>query len=176
MDLPTLVRLAQWFERRIDATVDGFDLAASRLYGLVLVDPARLDATPDDGGAARATFVGEDVDIDRLIEGPAGVVARSFDAAAVVSTGWGAPEAVDGMRPSEHPDRRRVRVVAVVSDPGVRSVTRFADAPEAPIVMAERGMGRVIDGLEALWFGDPFALVSRRSPPAAISRACRRRP
>lgn len=173
MDLSTLVHLAQWFERRVDATVD-FDLPASRLYGLVLNDPHLLADERLGRTAARASFVAEDVDVYRLIDGPAGVIARSFDAAAVVSSGWAAPTQDGQIPPSRHPERRRLRVVAVVSDAGVRSVTRFADSPSAPVVMTERGAGGVIDTLEALWFGDPFALLGRGGQGRSASRSCRR--
>ena len=51
-----------------------------------------------------------------LISGSAGVGARSFDAAAVVTAGWAAPIGDDGSmthRAGRHPLRRRVRAVAV---------------------------------------------------------------
>ena len=151
---------AIWLERRLDLSL-GFHLPAARMYGIVVNDPAGL--RDDHAGSARASFIDEHRDVYAMITGAPGVLARSFDAAAVVTCGWAAPLDDDGTvstRPSRHPDRRRVRAVAVVSDDGIASVVRFEDEPDVPMAEAGRGTGEVIDALEAMWFGPPSVLIT----------------
>jgi hypothetical protein len=151
----------------------GFHFAAARLYGIVVNDP--LGLTDDRGQAARSSFIDESRDVYELIAGSAAVVARSFDAAGIVTAGWAAPLGDDGSlthRASRHPQRRRVRAVAVVSDDGVASLIRFEDNPDHVIGQSSRGTGDIVDAMEFMWFGDPTRLVD---PHAAI-RGCQRRP
>ncbi len=150
----------------------GFHFAAARLYGVVVNDP--LGLAHDSGQAARCSFIDDSRDVYELISGASGVVARSFDAAAVVTAGWAAPMGDDDSmthRASRHPLRRRVRAVAVVDDVGVASLIRFEDDPESVIAQAERGVGDLVDALEEMWFGDPTRL---REPPIS-PRGCQRR-
>lgn len=157
------LNIAIWLERRLDMSL-GFHLVAARLYGIVVNDPSALH--DESAQAARTSFIDEGRDPYALIDGSAGVVARSFDAAAVVTAGWAAPLADDVTlthRPSRHPQRRRVRAVAVVNDDGVASLIRFEDDPVHAIAQAERGTGNIIDALEAMWFGEPTEFVNLRT-------------
>ncbi len=90
----------------------------------------------DDGVIVEPVTSGEDVYelIDEVIaETPFPV--RASDILAIVTTGWAAPlnaqGEVDG-RPSEHAQRRRVRLMSCVrrSDLRVASVLRFGDTDE----------------------------------------------
>lgn len=160
--LESTLNIAMWLERRLDMSL-GFHLPAARLYGIVVNDP--LGLAEDHVQAARPSFIDESRDVYDLLAGSAGVIARSFDAAAIVTTGWAAPLADDGSmthRASRHPDRRRVRAVAVVSDAGVASVIRFEDDPQHLIGQPERGSGDIVDAMEAMWFGDPTQLIKLR--------------
>jgi len=171
MNEPTL-SIALWLERRLHMSLS-FHLPAARLYGIVVNDVQGLEQ--DLAQAARSSFIDEHRDVYALINGSSGVVARSFDAAAIVTTGWAAPMEDDlsmTHRPSRHPERRRVRAVAVVADSGVSSVIRFEDAPDDVIGQADRGVGDVVDAMEAMWFGDPAHLVNLRTTRAG----CMRRP
>lgn len=155
------LNIALWLERRLDMSL-GFHLPAARLYGIVVNDPLGLD--DDHCQAARSSFLDEHRDVYEMIAGASGVLARSFDAAAVVTGGWAAPMEEDGSMTesaSRHPDRRRVRAVAVVNDEGVASVVRFEDDPTRSFAQPEHGTGDIIDALETMWFGDPTALAGR---------------
>ncbi|MCU1398613.1 MAG: hypothetical protein JWN62_1722 [Acidimicrobiales bacterium] len=167
------MQIAAWLDRRLDATL-GFHLPAARLYGIVVNDPLGLaDDRPDAAAAARSSFIGEGRDAYALLGGSFGVLARSFDAAAIVTGGWAAPMLADGTmthRPSRHPDRRRVRAVAVVSDAGVASVLRFEDDPTEQILRSEPGIGDMVDSLEAMWFGNPADLVNLRTTRGGCTR------
>jgi hypothetical protein len=169
MSEPTL-SIAIWLERRLHMSL-GFHLPAARLYGIVVND--LLGLADDHGHAARSSFIEEHRDVYELINGAPGVLARSFDAAAVVTTGWAAPLAEDGSmthRASRHPDRRRVRAVTVVNDDGIGSVIRFEDDPERILTQPNRGSGDVVDALEAMWFGTPIDLVNLRTTRPGCGR------
>ncbi|CAB4811540.1 unannotated protein [freshwater metagenome] len=177
----TTLNIAMWLERRLDMSL-GFHFPAARLYGIVLNDP--LGLADDTCQAARTSFLDESDDVYELMAGSAGVLARSFDAAAVVTAGWAAPMADDGsmaQRASRHPLRRRVRAVAVVSDDGVASLIRFEDDPDELIAQTTAGTGLMVDALEAMWFGtaalwaDPYETLLRTSDEFASTRSCRRR-
>ncbi len=170
------LHIALWLERRLDMSL-GFHLPASRLYGIVVNDPSGLH--DDNSSAARSSFIEEHRDVYEMIGGAPGVLARSFDAAAVVTVGWAAPLDEDGMlgtRASRHPDRRRVRAVAVVNDDGVASVIRFEDDPGRSFAQSERGTGEIVDALEVMWFGDPTQMVSRLVNMRTTRGGCTRWP
>jgi hypothetical protein len=167
------LNIAAWLERRLHASL-GFHLPAARLYGIVVNDPIGLtDAADAAANAARSSFIGEHRNVYSLMTGASGVLARSFDAAAVVTGGWAAPMLDDGTmthRPSRHPERRRVRAVAVVDDDGIACAMRFEDDPTEVILQAERGIGDMVDALETMWFGDPTEIVNLRTTRGGCSR------
>ena len=161
-------RLASWLDHRIDLSI-GFHMPAARLYGIVVNDLDRLD---DDHAAARTSFITEDRDTYALLTGSAAVLARSFDAAAVVTTGWAAPMLPDGSmthRPSRHPERRRVRAVAVVDSEGVASVLRFEDQPEVSTAMPT-GDGAMVEALVRMWHGLDADIVNLRTTRGPCAR------
>ena len=164
------LNIAIWLERRLDMSLP-FHLPAARLYGLIVNDARRL---LDDGPqAARSSFIDGGGDVYALLSGSPGVIARSFDAAAVVTTGWAAPLGDDGTmseRASRHPLRRRVRAIAVVDDDGVASVVRFEDDPVHAVLQSNRGTGDIVDALEAMWFGDPTEIVNLRTTRGGCTR------
>ncbi|MCU1396045.1 MAG: hypothetical protein JWM34_4473 [Ilumatobacteraceae bacterium] len=173
---PSAIEIARWIEHRLDASI-GFHLPSARLYGVVVNDADLFDTADcdrdDAGTAARSSFIGEARDVYSLLTGSFAILARSFDAAAVVTGGWAAPMLDDGTmthRPSRHPQRRRVRAVAVVADDGVASVIRFEDDPTEVICRPERGVGDMVDALEAMWFGDATDLVNLRTTRGACTR------
>jgi hypothetical protein len=84
-----------------------------------------------------------------------------FDAAAVVTTGWAAPLAADGTiegAPSEHAERRRVRLIVVVADNGVASALRFADEPDDVITDPGSATGSLAEAINRFWFDPPVTL------------------
>ena len=173
----SILDTALWLERRLHVSL-GFHLPTARMYGIVVNDPDGL-MDEHDHRAARSSFIDDGRDVYTLIAGTPGLVARSFDAAAVVTTGWAAPmgDHGDALVPaSRHPDRRRVRAVAAVGDDGVASVVRFEDDPDHWFADDGRGVGDVIDALEAMWFGEPTEVVSRLVNLRTTRGGCSRRP
>ena len=165
-----ILDIALWLERRLHMSLT-FHLRAVRLYGIVVNDPSAL--TADGVGAARCSFIDEDRDGYALLAGASGVLARSFDAAAIVTSGWAAPLDEDGthsQRPQRHPRRRRLRATVAVSDAGIASVLRFEDDPDTIIGERGPGLGDMFAAIDAMWSGDPADLVNLRTTRAACRR------
>ena len=178
-DDPTPIALATCVEASLHTSLDGFDLPRARLYGVSIVDPLGI-ATQRDG-ALRISFLAEHGDVYELLDSPSSAIARMFDAAVVLTCGWAAPidrdELADGLTdsqtetetetsedipPSQHPLRRRVRLVVAVCDKGVASVLRFADTPNDIVTDAGAARGSLADAVKDLW-NDPKVIVGRES-------------
>ncbi len=159
-------------------SLDGFDLKRARLYGISVVDAGGVDRLED--GALRITFLAEHGDVYELIDAPTSAIVRMFDAAVVLTCGWAAPidrshkndddrdddhgDADDEkLPPSQHPQRRRVRLVVVVGDQGVGSVLRFADTPKEIVTDAGSARGSLADAVNNLWFDSPVHVARSSS-------------
>jgi hypothetical protein len=138
------VTLATCVEHSLHLSLDGFDLSRARLYGISIVDEE--GATRNEDGALRITFLAEHGDVYELLEAQTSAIVRMFDAAVVLTCGWAAPirdedddDNETSVPPSQHPERRRVRLVVVVGDCG-----SLADAVtnmwfDSPINVAQAG-------------------------------------
>jgi hypothetical protein len=163
----TPVALATCVEQSLHMSLDGFDLKRARLYGISVVDAGGVNRLED--GALRITFLAEHGDVYELIDAPTSAIVRMFDAAVVLTCGWAAPidrshesddddvdlDANEKVPPSQHPQRRRVRLVVVVGDQGVGSVLRFADTPKEIVTDAGSARGSLADAVTNLWFDSP---------------------
>ena len=148
----TPIAVASCVEHSLHLSLPNFDLPRARLYGITVVDPRGVERNVD--GALRLSYIAEHPDVYALLANPAAGVVRFYDAAAVLTCGWAAPVAGDDdddRAPSEHPQRRRVRLVSVVGDAGVASVLRFADSPQDVITDAGDGRGSLADAINHLW-------------------------
>lgn len=147
--------LARILEQRLhetlaDATDTPFHTDA-QLFGLTVRDDQAL-LSGDDDGFSHCWIAGSEAVYD-LLDGPAGALARLFDAAAVLTTGWSAPNDTPLLvAPRHHPQRRRVRLVVVVDDAGMASALRFADAPHEAMV-SSKGVGQLAEALSEVWSG-----------------------
>jgi hypothetical protein len=161
-------------------SLDGFDLKRARLYGISVVDVGGVNRLED--GALRITFLAEHGDVYELIDAPTSAIVRMFDAAVVLTCGWAAPidrksesesnddydddddeDANEKVPPSQHPQRRRVRLVVVVGDQGVGSVLRFADTPKEIVTDAGSARGSLADAVTNLWFDSPVHVARSSS-------------
>ena len=170
------VALATCVEQSLNSSLDGFDLKRARLYGIAVVDSEGITNNVD--GALRITFLAEHGDVYELLDAPTSAIARMFDAAVVLTCGWAAPVHDDDSdtefagSPSEHPLRRRVRLVVAVCDDGVGSVLRFADSPYDVISDPGAARGSLADAVTNLWF-DPPVVVQRESHAQAPTNSDR---
>lgn len=139
---------------------DPFALDKARLY-VVPIDVVPVDVAPgvltSDGEfsvtEADIQLVDQDVDPYRLLRRTRH--HRPVAAACLVATGWCAPFSFDddicATAPSDHPQRRRVRLSIAISAAGIASVLRHDDDPDAALVLGNRGMGDLPDVLDAWW-------------------------
>lgn len=163
------IDLATCVESSLHTSLDGFELPRARLYGVSIVDSDGVRA--NQNGALRISFLAEHGDVYELLDAPSSAIARMFDAAVVLTCGWAAPidrdespehEESSEVPPSQHPQRRRVRLVVSVCDTGVASVLRFADTPNDIVTDAGSARGSLADAVNSLW-RDPKVVVSRET-------------
>ena len=166
-DDPTPLAIATCVEASLHSSLDGFNLPRARLYGVSIVD-------------AKGIASNQHGDVYELLDAPSSAIARMFDVAVVLTCGWAAPldrneqdddsrsddeidDAIDDeVPPSQHPLRRRVRLVVAVCDKGVASVLRFADTPNDIVTDDGAARGSLADAVKNLW-NDPKVVVSRES-------------
>ena len=106
-------------------------------------------------------LIHEDSDIYDLLESDE--VATQLDqsdlAVLVVTTGWASPrtkdtDEEDEMRPSEHPERRRVRLSIYANRLGeVASIIRFEDNPNEIVTDEGSATGSLADAISQLMGG-----------------------
>ena len=100
------------------------------------------------------TFVGEHADIYTLIDSRHTLrVAKASDYIVVATCGWASPQNSeppsehDDLPPSEHPERRRVRLFIMVNKEGMASCLRFSDSPDEVITDSGRAIGGLATAL-----------------------------
>lgn len=127
---------------------DAFELNGARVYG-------------HNAGKSLA-YLETDKDVYELLEKKSlRNTVHLFDSAIIVTAGWGAPLKSDGTidgAPSEHPQRRRVRLTIVVSDSIedsdgiIASILRFADDADSPILDLGIATGALADAVNEFYY------------------------
>lgn len=141
-------------ESVLHGMIDSFELPGARLYGINTGDA--VDPAP------APCLLAQHPDVYALLESPTSGLARMFDAAAIVTTGWAAPLDENGEvqgAPSEHAQRRRVRLVVLVANSGVASVLRFADDPHDVVTDPGSATGSLAEAIERFWYDPPSGSV-----------------
>ena len=138
-----ITELAEKVESEVNDNL-GFDLkrallisVTDGLFGVELSDPL------------------ESGDVYDLIESNASVeLARRSEFIAIVTCGWAAPlskdtndDDDDKVAPSQHPQRRRVRLVVLASRSSVSSVLRFSDTPDETVTDEGKATGSLADAI-----------------------------
>jgi hypothetical protein len=82
-------------------------------------------------------------------------LAKRSEYVAIVTCGWAAPirdndDDDDAVAPSQHPERRRVRLVVLASRSSVSSVLRFSDTPDEVVTDAGKATGSLADAIHQL--------------------------
>ena len=140
-----LMKLAIEVESQVnDATAEGFNLKQAMLmsvtdgeYGIILSSPIK------------SGDVYELLNDDKAL-----AIAQRSHYVAVVTCGWASPISDDGnddeVAPSQHPKRRRVRLVVLASRSAVASVLRFSDDADEIVTDAGQARGSLADAIHDL--------------------------
>lgn len=123
----------------------GFDLPQAMLVGLRTDDEGNLvDVQPE---------VASHGDIYVLLESVKPAILAEFSAIGLVTCGWAAPIAQqddEETAPSQHPERRRVRLFVCADRNEMASVLRFKDDAENPITDEGQATGPLAEALANL--------------------------
>jgi hypothetical protein len=131
-----IVEIAETAEACIN-DMFSFEIPKAHLYGVTVTD-----------GQTSIKLLSTHADVYELLEQPK---EEAFDYFGVVTTGWAAPLNADGEvdgKPSEHAQRRRVRLMVVASREDVVSVLRFADEPDEIITDEGNAVGSLADAIQ----------------------------
>jgi hypothetical protein len=163
---PLAAALALWLDHRLPVSVGATDDDA-RLFGLTVLDADEVLASAAESvrvdGAVRFVAVAEG-EAYWLAGEVAPLAVVHYEALALVTHGWAAPLERPGgvalpIAPSEHPDRRRVRVTTVALDSGaIGSVLRRTDPACARLPDPPSG-----GGADTAPVGGPLAELFGRS-------------
>lgn len=148
----SLLFVAEQFEAIVQS-VTGFDLKQAQLIGV------ELTASHDYNVLAQAnqpTIASQPLDTsgdvyDLLDTNMVADAIQAYGYAAVITCGWAAPLAEDGenneVAPSNHPKRRRVRLVCVTDGISIASVLRFSDTQDETMTDEGNATGSLADAL-----------------------------
>ena len=95
--------------------------------------------------------IASNADIYTLLENVNPKLLMDFTAIGLVTCGWAAPipqgQDEPESAPSEHPDRRRVRLFVCVSRAEMASVLRFQDESQTPVLDAGEARGPLAEAI-----------------------------
>ena len=125
-----------------------FNLEAAHIYGVEVFPGERPMMIP----------VAEHPDIYTMLDSSSVAEDISpYTMFAIVTTGWAAPiedvaDVEDGLPPSKHPKRRRVRVLMLVDQETdqIMSSLRFGDSDDVIYNEEREGAGSLMDAVESL--------------------------
>lgn len=143
-----ILETAELAERLVaDELGQTFSLDKSRLYSLINGEQGYT-----------LTLASEHSDVYDLLENTDSKdIARVSDFIVVVTCGWASPIVGDAdddeqLPPSQHPERRRVRLVVTASRDGMASVLRFQDTPDDVITDEGEARGTLAEAVQMLFF------------------------
>ena len=142
------VEIAEQIEKEIHSLLSKGDeptpfvMEGAHLFG--------VDYTAE--GAPKLMFIESHPDVyDLLANDYNALVASAYAWTLVVTTGWDAPLNANGnidQPPSQHAERRRVRLTCIANRQSVASVLRFADQPDDVITDEGGASGSLADAIQ----------------------------
>jgi hypothetical protein len=143
-----LLHKAETAEKAISDELNGdFDLKQAMFFSI----------NETDDGRVALVLAGEHGDVyDLLNSDDSRAVAKVSDYIAVLTCGWASPIVEgqsddDQVPPSQHPERRRVRLVVFASKDGCASVMRFSDTPDETITDDGNARGALAEAVMDLF-------------------------
>jgi hypothetical protein len=121
----------------------GIDTAEAKTAGLYSVSGETTELVAEHG------------DVYDLLDNPmSSMVAQLSDSVIVRTCGWAAPIARgddDEVAPSQHPERRRVRLLVCANATDTASVIRFSDDWDNPVYDEGQATGALADAVRSLF-------------------------
>lgn len=141
-----ILETAELAERLVATELgENFAIEKSRLYSLIKGETGYT-----------LTLASEHGDVyDLLGNDDSKFIAQASDFIVVVTCGWASPITSDDdeeIAPSQHPQRRRVRLVVTASREGMASVLRFQDEPEETVTDEGEARGSLAEAVHSLFF------------------------
>ena len=145
--MKSILETAEIAEQRIHELLKGkFDLPEAYVYS--------IKTNPSDELEVVKRHANSDV-YDLLSDEYTLSVTKSSEYIAVLTSGWASPlsssDDDNDVAPSQHPLRRRVRLVVVASRQGVASVIRFSDTPDETVTDNGKAKGSLADAIYELF-------------------------
>lgn len=142
----SVLEIAEAVEKNLHNTLgESFNIPKAVIYS-VKVNPS------DELEIVKSGSHGDIYDL--LESGKARKLAQVSDYVAVLTTGWAAPlpkKNDEDVAPSQHPERRRIRLLVVSSQNGVASVIRFEDNPTEIISDNGKAQGALAEAVKNLY-------------------------
>jgi len=139
----TMTEVASELDWFVESNGTGYDVPKAQLFSI---------AKTEDG--LKFVKANENGDVyDLLTSRKSVTVAKKAYAIGVLTVGWAAPVEDDDhsdLAPSEHPKRRRVRLICVASREDVASVLRFQDDNDNPITDDGQAVGSLANAIREL--------------------------
>jgi hypothetical protein len=141
----TLEDIAITAEQRLEDSQIGYDSKTAKIYAVNASDGADLSEL-------ELELVDSHKDVyDLLDNSDLSYVLKANSHIMVMTCGWAAPlakstEELDALPPSEHPQKRRVRLAILANREGIMSVIRFQDDDET-ILDAGKATGSLADAI-----------------------------
>lgn len=143
------LEIAEKVEKELHSK-NGWDLKRAKFYTVNV----------DELGEVSVEFASENGDVYELLENPlVKTLAQtpSTQFIALLTCGWAAPlsgsDDDDEVAPSQHAQRRRVRLVVVASKDSVASCLRFQDDPDNTVTDEGKARGSLADAVKSLFRG-----------------------
>jgi hypothetical protein len=139
--MSTALQIAEYLD---DMDMFGIETADSTKAGLYSVRGETTELVAEHG------------DVYELLGSPASyAVANLSDAVVVRTCGWASPlsngDEYEGVAPSQHPQRRRVRLLVVAKAGETASVLRFTDDWANPVFDEGQATGSLADAVQSLF-------------------------
>lgn len=139
------IEIAKQAEREINDLGHGYNQPSARLYVV------------SDGGISgvEMRLASEHGDVYELLDSQSALeVAQSAEYIGLVTCGWASPitdDSDESVPPSQHPERRRVRLFVLANRHATASVLRFSDEPDEIVTDEGKAIGSLADAVHTLF-------------------------
>lgn len=146
----SVLETAEKTEQKIHEILNGkFDLPKAIIYSVKTKPSNELEVTKRHDMGDIYDLLADDYTLS---------IAKNSEYIAVLTCGWASPITPDQnendddiVAPSQHPQRRRVRLVVLASRKGVASILRFSDNPDEVVTDDGNARGSLADAVHELF-------------------------